>query len=520
MPTNVSVFKRPITYCIFILAIMQLSTLFLRWHDFNDLAGAQNLEAPYHVLLTVTALNETKASNHWYLPTVTLGGDANKYISWGATVPTKTGDYIYTSFTPIGFLAPYFWFNVFELTPSIKNLAYFNYLLGTLSVLTVFILLKNLLEFNGHIRSISLAGALVGSTIAIFSRESLLSHGVIYWSQCLYQPLLIFTLYLFFKYISCTSNLTSRNNYAKALILAAFIGASTEWTGYIFNAGIIMLLLMKSPDFEIRRRLAIHITIVTALAAVLTIVHLGLAVGFESAVKALSHRFFARSSISGSFLALIQGYFLSYGLFIITIIGASIVIFFKKLHKIRYTNQVILMVFLAACIPLVENLLMLQHATQFSFDRLKFILPASIILAFSFAYYEVRGRIILSMLILASSLYGWKSYVADNKNHAEWKDINLNNKELAMEIAKKIDTRCATFSSNLGVRGYANLLFHRSIYEGKSLEQINEHNNKNNTCASVFIEGSQVFPDLPKYTKAVIMFNDGRITEVYHDDNE
>jgi len=51
--------------------------------------GAQNLEVTYHVLLTVTALNEDPVKNYWYLPTVSLGRELDKHIPWGATVPTK-----------------------------------------------------------------------------------------------------------------------------------------------------------------------------------------------------------------------------------------------------------------------------------------------------------------------------------------------------------------------------------------------------------------------------------------------
>jgi len=44
--------------------------------------------------------------------------------------------------------------------------------------------------------------ALVGSAVEFFSREAMLSHGVMYWSHSLYQPILSFSLYLTFRYLT------------------------------------------------------------------------------------------------------------------------------------------------------------------------------------------------------------------------------------------------------------------------------------------------------------------------------
>jgi hypothetical protein len=165
------------------------------------MVGAQNSEATYHVLFTIKALNENPVEKHWNLPTVTLGRATDKYIPWGSCVSTKTGDYIYTSFPVLGYLAPYFWFKAFQLEPSVENLAYFNFFLGSLSALALFLLLVSLLKFNGYEPRISVGGALVGCTIGIFSREALQAHGLVYWSHSLYQPILVFSLYLLFKYL-------------------------------------------------------------------------------------------------------------------------------------------------------------------------------------------------------------------------------------------------------------------------------------------------------------------------------
>jgi len=152
---------------------------------------------------------------------------------------------------------------------------------------------------------------------------------------------------------------------------------------------------------------------------------------------------------------------------------------------------------------------MLQHATLFSFDRLKFIFPASLILAFSFVRLETKARVIFLILILLSGFHGYKSYKADMSAYSSWGYIDDMNKMLALKISSKVDVGCAVISSNFGVRAYANLLFHRGIYEWKSLQETRDLLVKRNACGAVYLEGTKVFSSLPKYTNAIVMRNDG-----------
>jgi hypothetical protein len=504
-----STVRSPLFWGVFALILLLISSLSLRQQDFKRVTGAQNLEATYHVLLTVTALNESPAENHLYLPSVSLGKEADKHIPWGATVPTKTGDYIYTSFTPLGFLAPYFWFKAWDLKPSAKNLARFNFILGGLSIFTLFFLLLSLLKFNGYGPWVSVGAALVGCVIGIFSREALLSHGVIYWSQSLYQTILIFSLYVLFRWLTSETKL-SKQIYSSAIIVMALLGPLTEWSGYVFNCGLIFLLWFDRQDSVYSKALAVKLFIASTAAGILTVIHFSLAIGFWPAIDAFLGRFLARNTSAGSVVGLIQGYGLSYGLFILTIFSFLTLAYFgNRQQATGNRQQAIFFMLVAACIPLLENLLMLQHATQFSYDRLKFVFPAAFILAFLFARSETKGRAILLALILTSSFHGYKSYKADILDYSSWGSIDAENKRLASKISEKVDIECAVFSSNLGVRGYANLLFHRGIYEYKSFHEIPSLLVTRNACASVYVEGTWAFADLQNYTKATIIYSDG-----------
>ena len=147
---------------------------------------------------------------------------------------------------------------------------------------------------------------------------------------------------------------------------------------------------------------------------------------------------------------------------------------------------------------------MMQHATKFSFDRLKFILPASLILAFSFVWLEVKSRFIFLGFIFLSCLHGYSSYKEDTISYSSWDYFDVNNRKIASKISDAVDTRCAVFLSNTQVRGYANMLFHRSIFENKSYQDSADLLVSKKACASVYLEGKNIFADLPKYTKAII----------------
>ena len=72
---------------------------------------------------------------------------------------------------------------------------------------------------------------------------------------------------------------------------------------------------------------------------------------------------------------------------------------------------------------------MLQHAGQFSFDRLKFIVPAAIILSLAFAKFNNKGRLILLIAITLSSINGALSYKNDILGYSEWTAIDAKNKK-------------------------------------------------------------------------------------------
>jgi hypothetical protein len=510
--------RKPLALAGALVLILLLAGSFLaRKNEFGKATGVQNLEATYHVLLTVKALESSPIQNHWLLPTVSLGGSRDKHIPWGATIPTKTGDYVYTSFTSPGFLAPYIVFGALNVEASAQNLARFNFALGSLVVLVLYALLFKILERCGYSCRVAVAGAVLGATASIFSKEVLQSHGLVYWSQCLYQLLLISGLYLLFAYLNEEpGQARQKNRYALGLVVVAFLGAWTEWTGYVYGGGLAILLWFGVFLERPQRGLAIKLVIAVAVAGLLTLVHYGLAAGFEPAVEAFMARFLARSSASGTVLDLLNGYALSFGLFLLATFVAAVLPFFlgsRKTDESQDARNKVAFLFFASSIPVLENFILTQHATQFSYDRLKAIFPAAIIVAVAFARVCNAWRAVLLALVLLASTHGFSTYRADIARYSAWPVVDSVNKLLAKALTESTNTKCSILFSDISVRGYSNLLFNRGIYEHISKKhsghKVDELIEETQACSAVYLEGVMAFTDLPYYKSALVTKENG-----------
>lgn len=82
--------KYCLLFCLLLLCVALTSSFAVRYKDFSNVTGIQNLEASYHVLLTIKSIQQNPVTDHWYLPTVSLGQENDKNIPWGATLRTKT----------------------------------------------------------------------------------------------------------------------------------------------------------------------------------------------------------------------------------------------------------------------------------------------------------------------------------------------------------------------------------------------------------------------------------------------
>jgi hypothetical protein len=441
-------------------------------------------DATWHTLLTVQAYRETPINVHLLLPIVSLSQQEDKGISWGATIPDNEGNYYYTSFSSLGFAAPWAFIKIFNLPNNEQSLYLLNSLLYLVSFLLLYLLLYKL--FAGKLSNSLIV--IISSTY-LFQPEILHSQGIVYWHQSLFQVLLLGQLLLFL-------DLRGKFNTAIFFVLC-LVAPYLEWTGYLSNIGFSVAfcingcLSLNKQNITVTVKsllLFIGTVLVTFVSGIIFVKHYLAVVSGSAFVYASIARFASRTG--HNLAGLINGYFESFGVLIIVVIVLLAVCLVRpvlrtqlilSLHKVLP----ILFVSLFSCL---ENIVMMQHAIQYTFDRIKVIIPIIILICLCISVlwqsagnvmyrqeFIAKRRKILSIFavtaILSISSFSFVCYITD-KSHWKWDAPYLaNNQVIAKQLTNEYTRENSIYATNVAVRGYANMLFERGIYERCSVER-------------------------------------------------
>lgn len=170
---------------------------------------------------------------------------------------------------------------------------------------------------------------------------------------------------------------------------------------------------------------------------------------------------------------MIGGYLKSYGMLIIFLsILLVVTLVIKQTRKLFFEiikqNYIIWIVVLFTNL---ENFIMIEHASTYSFDRMKLIIGLILIFLTIFSVLKqwLNKKYILNIstivILLIISVLNLKNYTLNDNNYV-WKAEYLkNNKDLSKFINSKY-TENNSILVNAGWRswGYAQMLFKRNIY--------------------------------------------------------
>lgn len=137
-----------------------------------------NSDATWHTLLTIECYDETSASEHLFLPIVSLGSEDDKYIPWGDAIPDEKGNYYYTSFSSAGFFAAWLFIKIFRLPVAEGSLYIFNNVLLAISTVLLMWLLLMVYQKSRY-RDLL---CFLGCVAYIWSPELLHGLGIVYWN--------------------------------------------------------------------------------------------------------------------------------------------------------------------------------------------------------------------------------------------------------------------------------------------------------------------------------------------------
>lgn len=505
--------RRLALWALIVVACGFAATLPLRADLFLERVGAPGVEATYHVLWTAMALTGSDESAHFYLPTVTLNPDPGTLITWGATVPTPGGAFIYTSFPPLSFLL---FTAILQIggTTSFLALSLVNAALGFVAALAMGGLARDaVLSFRRDLDDRERLGWLVFTLCAVaylFMPEAMVSHGPVVWAHSLSQIVLIAGCWLTLRLL--TKGATPAVVAGLALVAAVY--PSLEWTGFVFNAGlfgVLALVALRSRD-RATAIAAACVAAATIAAGLAILVHFSAAIGLDRLIPALTSRAAARAHTGVHPLSLPLGYLVSFG----ALVPLAALALWRLLSTSRATGKGcekdFWLVMVVACVPMIENAIMLQHAVQFPFDRLKLAVPLLLLCAMALATLRPRMHrgwmvLVLMVALVGSNLHLFFSHTA---RFAPWGPVHAANTRLLEAFRQDAVSSCQVVGSNGVARGYLNFSVRADIRELTTPEEIQTYANSDGNCA-VFIHTRHVFPDLPEFLEINIFDAQGTL---------
>ncbi|MGY1604373.1 hypothetical protein [Geodermatophilus sp. SYSU D00815] len=491
-----------------LIVALQLVVTVLRVVQVRGGYGARNLEASYHALLTAESLLRTPLSRTWGLPIVTLGEDNDKWISWGATVATSHGDYVYTSFPPAGFWLPTLAAAVRGGELGMAGLVLLNGVLAAVTGVLLYVLVQRAVVRMDRSVWLARGAGVAAAVVYLFSAEALQSHGTVYWPHSMLQPLLVGQLVLLERLLLPSASTAARRRLLWGLGLLTLVACYTEWTAYVF-AFLTGALLLAVP--ALRRRAAaagVVLVAVAAATAVLLSLHFVLAIGFDGAVEAWRMRFVARSGSGATYLGLFYGYALSFGAALLAALAVTGLAMLRPSPRAR-RDAVSLAIVAFSLTAVVENVVLLQHASQFTFDRLKLGVPLALLTGLAIGRLTRRGVAAAAVAVCAAALLGVAADRADSAGYQVWTEADRHNRTVVDQAREEIDLSCATLATNTSVRGYLNLLFDRGIHEMTGPEELAELARDEDSCGTVYIEAQLILADLPQISSITVVHAGG-----------
>ena len=497
----------PVSAILVVLLVFVIS-LGLRLDMFKEYSAAPGVEATYHLLWTAKALAESDASAHFYLPTVTLVPETGNPITWGATVPTRGGAYVYTSFPPLGFLVPAAALQAID-SSSFLALGFMNSLVGLTAALALAGLARAMVlqiatvdEDRGP-EAFRRKGWIVFLLCAVsylLLKEVLVSHGPTVWPHSLSQIALIAGCWLALRIFTRRASVGT----TLGVVLVALLYPSLEWTGYVFNAGLALALIydgLRRQGGKLALGAAVGVVLATLAAGALLLVHFSIAVGMEPLMEALGRRAAARGFNELALLGLPVSYFASFGALLpIGVLGLWWILSASR----EQVPAAFWLLLFTATFPMLENVVMMQHAYQFSFDRLKLAVPLFLVCAIVLwqARLPERNPMVVVGLIAAVVWSNVQTFGHDVVYYKSWGRIHAANTRLSDQLAQTSHENCVLFGTNGAVRGYMNLTFGRDIFERTTPEELLRRNMElaQRGCNLVFVQTvPSPFSDLPEF---------------------
>ena len=353
---------------LLLIIIAFLISLVVRYPYLSRDLGIHNENATAHVLVTLKSYEQNPVSSHYFLPIYSYGKSVDKYINNmpPSSLLTDDGSYIYTSFPPLGFFVPYLSLSLAGLDMEVGSLRSFNLGLHFISTVLIFFLLLR------STSTVNMPEAVGASFVYLFLPEVMWSLSNSYWSHSLAQVFFLLALYFF------AGHLKNPNNTYQiiGLFIATLLLCLTEWFGYIFALGIFLFFICRffqdnteHSQKRISKCTILCFGLLPFIAIALMLWHYSLKVDIQQYLETLTTRADVRSnSSSNTYLAIFEGYLLSFGVTLLLIIP----FIFRKVSLPAA-------LFFVSLFPILENFILASHSQFYTYAYLKVAVPLALL---------------------------------------------------------------------------------------------------------------------------------------------
>jgi len=308
-----------------------------------------------------------------------------------------------------------------------------------------------------------------------------------------------------------------------ALAFITFLYPSLEWTGFFFNSGLFFALCYHGVTNRSKSIffLSAAITAVnTVFAGIIILFQFTSALGVDEFFVTSMHRASARAFNLFSLIELPFGYFVSFAALIpISIFSFLYLLSCKPMHERLKASGFYLVLFIAS-FSMVENLALMQHAAEFSFDRLKLAVPLLLVCSAAYAISPLTESR-LKKIFGISAIVIWSNlsvFSHDLSYYQPWGTFRAANARLVNKLSNDPVLPCSVFGTNTQVRGYINLVLRHDIHEGTTPAGLIGFLKRDNYCGAVYLRSrSTDYRDLPEFLAIEVYDDAGNLVRRYED---
>ena len=381
-----------------------------QWFDRPLGAYSDNEDAASHVLVTIVAYDHVPVSEHHFVPLFTAGA---RHDLWIDDLPTASrmsarGYNYYTSWPPGFFVAAWAFHQALGMAPTPASLRGLNIALHYSSVALLFLLCFKLAKkYGGSAAGPELwAPPTVAALVYLAAPEALRSHLFSYWAEQLWQPIMLLQLLAFL--------VGTRWPSIVAIGLLGLCGTLIDWTAYVSNGGYFLAFVWLYWRKRDARSLwgALGIGLATLLGGGLLFIWFTSKVSLSELLAAQHYRAGVRTGGVLDYARLGLGYVLSLGPFLLLLVPVLMAARAQGARQIWARLPPGPFLFVAG-FPVLENVLLANHASSYTYDRLKAVAFFGIVLAALLVagVLPVRRLVAGSMLAAGLSIFSfWLVY--------------------------------------------------------------------------------------------------------------